>query len=69
VVTSGQPRLSGLPRHVVRGLDDRHAGARLHNAAAVAFHQANIGPILKVFGPLMGASPQTVIRPVFVAAP
>ena len=34
---------------------------------AVAFHQANIQGLLKEFGPMMAAPPETIIQPVFAA--
>lgn len=36
--------------------------------AAVAFHQENIKHIVGAFSALMAARPETIIRPVFVAA-
>lgn len=37
------------------------------NQEAVQFHQGNIGPIVKRFGALMAAPPETVVRAVFVS--
>lgn len=39
--------------------------AAFQNSAAVAFHQANIEDLVRQFGSMMAARPETIVRPVF----